>query len=177
MDGFLTNAAKREEYRKEMISNYDYINWFENYIKLHNGINSDDVVLDDIDKDNVSKLGILFDVVDKYAYHNYIEFNSTEFGGFHNLKYNGVIYKIGYQGGQGVVYYASENKYARNGIDFNDIKNNKISNKTNQIKKEFEKLRKEVIKLRDLEVSYNYINNYINRMNDEERASRLGLRK
>ncbi len=179
MDDIVCNLLKREEVKKEILSNYDYMNWLKSYVNKNINFDTDDIKKDDIseeDKENINKLGLLFDIVDKYAYDNYLEFYSTDFGEFYNIKYNSEVYKIGYHGGQGIIYYVSKNfmpEDPEDSINFEDIKNNRVSSRTTQIKKEFEKLRKELIKLKELDVSKRYIYNYIQDLVEKDKRRTL----
>ena len=109
------NAVKSiieyQQRAKELVSNYDYMNWLESFIKEHNGSFRHDEWLykpDEISKEdleNVNKLSEFFEGIQMYANDNYYYPIPCDYGSYYLIEYNDKIYEISCLNGQGTVFW------------------------------------------------------------------------
>lgn len=119
-------AEQDSEHRKKIqkiFSNYDYINWLENFLKIYKGFSDDTWLyepeaISKEDNENVLNLSLFFEGVKAYAtknsiypgheHHQYYTFYNE----FYLVRYYRCIYKISMMCGQGAEFYCTtaENK-------------------------------------------------------------------
>jgi len=92
-DWFERLFRKKDEIKKQIMSNDDYINWLIDFLETHEDglldINPAIDVWSDDDKENFAKLTAFFHVVADYAKRNYIEPVPYRVAEVYNVKYNG----------------------------------------------------------------------------------------
>ena len=144
--------------RKEIISNYEYINWLEKFTDTYPKFSSDTWLyepdtLSSIDSENVDKLCHFFEAIRKYTEDNFIEMmaHTHTYGEYSCIKYNNNWYEIGICVGQGSFVYVERIEPQDTFIDFECIVKNIQYPKVNE-KKELmhvfsEDLEKEIAKL------------------------------
>lgn len=142
LDDVIGRLIQKEEIKNTLIKDYEYINWLISFT-LDNGTFWDDdykykeETLSDIDKENVSKLGIFYDAINDYADQNIIYPFPCGFGNFYQITYNNVGFEIGILAGQGIAFFCNRTATNPNFIDFNDIvKYGKKENKNIRTRKE-----------------------------------------
>ena len=134
---------KKRQRVLELVYNYDYINWLENFTKTHSSFADDDWLyfpenLSKQDYERVRELSIFYNVIKKYADKNYIyekqNIMESAHHSYNTIKYNGNIYKVGLVIGQGSYHYCKRIDEATDKtIDFKDIVENRKSEKTDEI--------------------------------------------
>lgn len=142
------NKFKEREIKiKEIISNYEYINWleewtiknpnFNDYLSLTNKNN-----ISDNDLENINKLNLFFSGIERYASKNYIYPTlDSSFTEYYKIKYNNIGYYIGLITEKGIISFCKRtNEIDESFIDLNDI----ILDKKNEVSRNIE------IKLQEL---------------------------
>lgn len=104
--------------KKEMFSNYDYINWLNEYTLMHTSF-TDNEELDD----NVKKLGLLYEVIADYAINEGIIAKEEDMSSFYRVVYNDSYFEIGNIYGLGSCFFCSRIPFNENYsyIDFNEV--------------------------------------------------------
>ena len=127
MDTIERLTKKREETEKIM-SNTTYIEWLIQFTQDKESFYDDDwsyfpEKISESDKENVEKLRLFYDGINKYAENNYIYPTSYNCGEFHKVKLNDFHFEIGYMAGQGVLFFFRKAPLEddKEFIDFNDI--------------------------------------------------------
>ena len=124
------------EKMNEIISNTDYINRLISFLKEKKYISDEDwMYFPDIfkeeDRVKVAKIGLLYQVIDKYAINNNIHVNDYEYGNYYKVVFNDFCFDIGVKLDQGIMFFC--NKYTLkeedNIIDFNNLLNIKEKGK------------------------------------------------
>lgn len=127
----LEEIKKKIEETKKLISNYDYINWIENFTLSHTSFSTDQWLyfpgkISKEDYDNVSKLSDFHEAISNYCHKFLIdisikaEFDVTNI----HIKYNNIGYEMGLVVGQGSFVYISREEISEKAIEFSDIVNN-----------------------------------------------------
>ena len=145
--------SKRRKKIQKIFSNYDYINWLENFLKIYEGF-SDDTWLNESealskeDNENVLNLPLFFEEVKAYATKNFIYPSHehlqdyTFYNEFYLIRYNRCIYKISMICGQGTVFYCTRAENKNNSstkiIDIKDVIGGNISPNAKYISKKLE---------------------------------------
>ena len=129
----LNSIIESEKRAKQIISNYDYMNWLQEFIKNHNDSFYDDAWLyrtDETSKEdlkNVNMLSDFFTAIEMYANDNYYYPIHCDYGSYYLIEYNDKIYEIGCLYRKGTVFFANvltEDKKGikiYNCIDFKNI--------------------------------------------------------
>lgn len=151
MHNWLDKYAKKEKDKYEkikiMMSNTNYLEWLNQFTQDKNGFYDDDWqyspdLITESDKENVEKLGLFYEGIEKYATSNYISPSLCEFGNFYKIRLDEKGFEIGFLIGQGTVFFckkvAVENK--QEFIDINDIITGKKQEKTDKINASLETL-------------------------------------
>lgn len=124
---------KLEERRKEVekiTSNNNYITWLENFTNKYTRFSDVDWTycptrLSKGDSENVEKLKLFYEAIEKYAEQNSISSESEDFilgNEYYLIGFNSIVYRIGIICGQGTVTYCERvNDISENIIDFNSI--------------------------------------------------------
>jgi len=165
---------------QEMLSNTNYIKWLNNFTVEHSNFSDDDWLyfpekISNQDNEHVNNLHLLYRGIERYASENYIYPTTCDFGNFYKIKLENTGFEIGVLVGQGTLFFCNrvqvENE--KDFIDFNDIINNKKSDKTTIIKNKLNELSKIVFSLYKIGVPLEAISitldntlNEINSQND-----------
>lgn len=128
---FFEEVKNKLEERKKLISNYDYINWIENFTLSHTSFTTDQWLyfpekISKEDYDNVSKLSDFHEAISNYCYKFFIDISAKEKFEATNIhiKYNNICYEMGLVVGQGSLVYIGREEISEKAIDFSDIVNN-----------------------------------------------------
>lgn len=105
--------ARKEAKNKEikcMFSSTDYIEWLNKFTQDKNGFSDDDWLyfpekISDSDRENVGKLNLLYEGIDRYAEQNQLSPEPCKFGNFYRVKLNDFSFEIGILIGQGTVFF------------------------------------------------------------------------
>lgn len=118
MEDYIRRGNEKKLIKEEMFSNYDYINWLSKYTLKYVTF-TDDQDLDD----NVLKLGLLYEVIDDYAYNHGIVAKEEDMSCFYRVVYNDSYFEIGYIYGMGSCFFCSRIPFNENYsyIDFNEV--------------------------------------------------------
>lgn len=122
MENYSNFGKKKMIIKEEMFSNYDYINWL-NEFSLKNKSFTNEQIFDECDLINVNKLSLFYEVIADYAFNQGIVAKGDEWSSFYSIVYNGCYFEIGTIYGQGSCFFCSNvpfnDKYRY--IDFNEI--------------------------------------------------------
>lgn len=128
---YLQILKEKEDAEKQIVSNYDYISWLENFTKTHEGFSSDSWLykkeeLSEEDYDNVEKLYLFFNAISDYCRKFHINIEGKEQFEFENvhIKHNNVGYEFALICGQGSYVYVCREEPQDNAISFGNIMNN-----------------------------------------------------
>ena len=117
---------------KKMMSSSDYINWLTNFTIDKDAFSDNDWLYNSStikkeDLDNIEKLYLFYEGIDKYARNNYIYPIPCEYGNFYKIKWNEIGFEIGVLMGQGTLFFCRKLLVKENHefIDYNDIILNK----------------------------------------------------
>lgn len=139
----IERIIENENTKKDMILNDSYIKWLEKFTEEYQNFEDNSFLYcpEEVSKEDYTKvetLGLFFDLVDDYAKKNYIYAQESDFGAYYTLKYNDIIFEISVVSGQGVVFGCDRiedvEKTLVNVIDYNDLKENKESDKAKFVK-------------------------------------------
>ena len=153
LEHILERGNERKKMSNNLINNDDYINWLDDFTKVHPeiiileipninyycGISLDEFV-------NISFLSDFYKLISKYARKNYIFPNAfDDYGNYYVIKVYNVFYEIGViiDDEQDVNFFCrrlQENEEGRYFIDFKDIKENKVRHEVLHIRKNLKKL-------------------------------------
>lgn len=153
LEHILERGNERKKMSNNLINNDDYINWLDDFTKVHPeiiileipninyycGISLDEFV-------NISFLSDFYKLISKYARKNYIFPNAfDDYENYYVIKVYNVFYEIGViiDDEQDVNFFCrrlQENDEGRYFIDFKDIKENKVRHEVFHIKKNLKKL-------------------------------------
>lgn len=122
-----------QEAEKQIVSNYDYISWLENFTQTYATFSTDSWLytkkeISEENYDNVQKLFLFFNAISNYCRRFYI--NIEWYEAFEreriNIKHNNVGYQLGLVVGQGSFVYVSCEEPQDNAICFDSIMNNVV---------------------------------------------------
>lgn len=125
---YLNRIAKE----KELIANFNYINWLEKFTETHPNF-ADDTWLyakNEIpgnDYSNVNKLSSFFSAIERYCREFLIETDDPTASfptNITHIKHNDIGYEIGLVVGQGAYAYVLREEISEKSIDFSAIMNN-----------------------------------------------------
>ena len=153
LEHILERGNERKKMSNNLINNDDYINWLDDFTKVHPeiiileipninyycGISLDEFV-------NISFLSDFYKLISKYARKNYIFPNAfDDYENYYVIKVYNVFYEIGViiDDEQDVNFFCrrlQENDEGRYFIDFKDIKENKVRHEVLHIRKNLKKL-------------------------------------
>ena len=153
LEHILERGNERKKMSNNLINNDDYINWLDDFTKVHPeiiileipninyycGISLDEFV-------NISFLSDFYKLISKYARKNYIFPNAfDDYENYYVIKVYNVFYEIGViiDDEQDVNFFCrrlQENEEGRYFIDFKDIKENKVRHEAFHIRKNLKKL-------------------------------------
>ena len=127
----------------EIKNNLEYITWIEHFTEqvplfgesYVSNLRYKDLL--DIDKINMKKIRLLYNIVSKYASYNYIYLKRNDNYSYYLIRYNNIVYEIGISTKlNGYSYYVKRlGNYIDNDImEFKDIMEDKVSNRTSELK-------------------------------------------
>ena len=101
---------KRKEFKDKLHLSTEYIDWLEKFTEEHEVFATDTFLYDEDkvteeEKENISLLPVLFEVITEFADKNYISPKRDDFEMFYNIEYKGTGYEIGLNYGQGSSNY------------------------------------------------------------------------
>ena len=153
LEQLLDRGNERKELANNLITNDDYINWLNEFTKVHPEIISLEFpnlnCYRGIGLDEFFNLGLLQDLyqlIARYARKNYIFPNVfKDYGNYYVIKIYDVFYEIGViiDDERNVNFFCcrlKEEEKERQFIDFEDIRENKIRHEVFYIEKKLEKL-------------------------------------
>lgn len=129
-DRFFEEMRRKEEEKKELVSNYDYMLWLEAFTLLHENFTDDSWLynpgeLSESDNANVEKLNLFFDALSQYCHKYYINIECGE--DFEEermyIRHNNVVYQLGLVVGQGAYVYVIRKEPEDGAIEFSDVVN------------------------------------------------------
>lgn len=133
---------------KQLMSNYKYITWVENFTKIYPKIREDDFLypklkLDSKDIELGKKLNLLYEGINTYASKNYIyPSKDSDFVEYYKIKYNNIGYEVGIILGQRPLCFLEKvDEFDNTFIEFSDIVLNKKQVSTDYIEKELNELK------------------------------------
>lgn len=137
---YMDELTTKEEIKKEIIEDYSYINWLIEFTKDIGIFYDDDFKykeeeLNDIDKENVKKLGMFYDAINDYADQNIVYPFPCGFGNFYQITHNNVGFEIGIIVGQGTAFFCNRTATGPSFIDFEDIIKFAHKNKKTKVRK------------------------------------------
>lgn len=130
LERILSDISRRNQKKKALIANYDYISWLENFSLSHDCFSDDSWMYtpSEISKEdlkNVQILDLFFNALSEYCHRYYINIAWNEDCEEEriNLEYNGVAYQFGLVVGQGAYVYVKRKTPVGNEINFSDVVN------------------------------------------------------
>lgn len=128
MNEVIERLIRLQEREAVIATNYDYINWLEDFTEKHPGFTTNSwlyepkaISTEDLAK--VDELNLFFNAVREAAKRNFIPVGNDT-GEYLILSHNNIHYEIGYCYGQGAFFYAYRTVEAKNCLDFNLVINN-----------------------------------------------------
>ncbi len=147
---------EKESIKREMLLNDSYIKWLEHFTKEFPDFNHDSWLyspeeISKEDYENVIKITEFYEIIDEYANNNYIYLKDIPSGGYYAISYNSVLYQIYVIIGQGTVFgcnrVESEEEIGSDTISYEDIKENRDSERKIFIDEKIEELSTKISKL------------------------------
>ena len=137
---YIEKENVKSENIKVIMSNTNYLEWLCKFTQDKEGFSNDDwlyfpELIKDSDKENVEKLCLFYEGIDKYARQNHIYPTQCEFGNFYKIRLNEIGFEIGILIGQGTVFFCNKVSAEKEEefIDFNDIMTGKKQEQLDQI--------------------------------------------
>lgn len=137
---YIEKENVKSENIKVIMSNTNYLEWLCKFTQDKEGFSNDDwlyfpELIKDSDKENVEKLCLFYEGIDKYARQNHIYPTQCEFGNFYKIRLNEIGFEIGILIGQGTVFFCNKVSVEKEEefIDFNDIMTGKKQEQLDQI--------------------------------------------
>lgn len=146
IEEYIKNEIEKNEKRKQILSNDEYMLWLDNFTQIHRSFCDDywqekSGAITEEDSKNVKKLYILFETVKSYAHDNFIEPTMFSLGEYYNVKFKDDIYQIGVMVWEGTLYFCDRLKECdKTIINFEEVKNNWKIQDINVIKDKLENL-------------------------------------
>ncbi len=162
--------------KQAMLATTEYMDWVERATLDGTVLCNDPYSKDRYDqetKDQVNKLFVLFDVVNEYAFTNYIEGCSTDVNYIFNylLKYNGIVYCLSANFSQGsfaAIGRATNDYDSSNVIKYEDVMARKTTDKAKEINAKLEGLYILADELNDLGLPYDSLGNMVRQRTGEK---------
>ena len=110
VEEYIAKEKVKSEKIKSMMSNTAYIEWLNQFTQDKDGFSDDDWLyfpekISESDRENVEKLCLFYEGIDKYSKQNHIYPIPCEFGNFYRVKLNAFGFEIGILVGQGTVFF------------------------------------------------------------------------
>ncbi len=151
-DKYIEEQKRKAEETKKILSNTDYIKWLKEFTQDKERFFDDQWLynpeeISDFDRENVGKLSLIYEGINKYAKENYIYPTYRDIGNFYKIKLDEFYFEIGILSGQGVVFCFNKVSCETDEefIDFSDIMNNKKQENVDQINYELDFLANTII--------------------------------
>lgn len=177
MDKFIADFIQmqkiKEEEMNKILSNYEYINWIINFSKDIDSFTEynwlyDSLELSEIDKENIKRLGLFYEAIDKYARANFIYPIVTNNESYYQIKIDNYGFEIGIINGQDNIHFCQRAHIEKNEfIDFKDILTNKKQDNVNEIINKLNALGEMIQKTYNEGVPLEAINNTVNKTLNE----------
>ncbi len=156
IDKWVTEYIEKEKNKIEKInilmSNTNYLEWLNQFTQDKESFCDDDWLyfsdlISETDRENVSKLCLFYEGIERFAKSNHIYPIQDKFGNVYKIKLNEIGYEIGILIGQGSVFSCKRCpiKNEKEFIDFNDIMNNKKQEQVDRINTCLETISKMVV--------------------------------
>lgn len=135
-------SEKKKQALDQIINSNQYMLWLDNYTKItpfftcYHFIN----FKDEIERDNILNLAILYNIINQYARKNYLYPKNN----YYYIKYNNTGYQIGIDDKNN--YFCQRIEIKPDFLNFKDIQQNKELPNTKLLKSYFQKL-KEIVTL------------------------------
>ena len=126
------NLEEKNFIDREIIDNDKYMKWLDAFTIEYPQFNDKSWIdckedISDADYQRVIILGDLYEAIEDYANMNYIVGDEKSFSQTYNVKFNNVIFKIGFEIGQEMIYFVTRNEELEEDeewIDFENIREN-----------------------------------------------------
>ena len=169
----IDRVIKREEKKKEMFSNYDYIDWLVSFTEIYDSFTADDyeyryLILKEKDNENLKNFYIFFDGIEGYANNNFIYPKYSNNGVYYTIKYGDVAFNIGVEVGQGTLTYCERTEPSEEDIEFSDIMEGKESPRKDIIDNKLNEILESINTLVYEGVPFNFILSELKKKNDEK---------
>lgn len=152
VEEYIAKEKVKSEKIKSMMSNTAYIEWLNQFTQDKDGFSDDDWLyfpekISESDRENVEKLCLFYEGIDKYSQKNHIYPIPCEFGNFYRVKLNNFGFEIGILVGQVTVFFFNKASLEddKKFIDFNDIIIGKKQDNVDQINATLDSLSNMVI--------------------------------
>lgn len=120
---------------QEMLSNYTYITWLENFTLNHTHFFNDDWSyvperISKMDNEKVNEIHLLYKGIDDYAINNNINPTRYNYMNYYKIMYNDIGFEIGKLTKGEILYFCNRVQISNINefIDFNDIISSNTSN-------------------------------------------------
>lgn len=161
-----------EEIRKKMKTTPEYIKWIEKFTETHDGFSdrsfdyNNNISSEDLEQ--VKLLSIFYSIISDWAEKNYIEDeNPNVYTFFFNIQYNGILYEIGLNVGQGGENWVSRIESPNSEIiHFEEVMMDHKRLEATLLENTLEELGKYIIKLRENGISEQLIKHEVEKSLD-----------
>jgi len=161
---YKTCAQIKKTTVKDLLDTDKYILWLISFTNSYGNFSDTDWLYKEneislSDKEFVNYLGDFYNKILNYAISNYINIETEEFKNFYYVKYAGFGLKVGIIYGQGCSFFVDKVKINKDCdfIDYQDIIDNRMSDKTKEINEKLEKFSNMIITLVNENVPINAI--------------------
>lgn len=159
---------KKDGLRKELVSNYDYIKWIEEFTFKFGSFENDvypeySELVSSQDVENISYLQYFYEAIDKYADKNFISPYNDEFCSYYKIQFNDLGYEIGIWFGQGSGFFCNkvDIKDEKEFINFDNIVNNVNVLNAEGLNKQLDKLSNMLVLLYEKGISKDIMMNCV----------------
>ena len=150
-----------------------YVEWLNEYTKNHSQFDTYEVEFSEVksskDYSNIKLLSQFFFSIDEYAKNNLIYSNRIDYEEYYFINIYGTIYIVGYNVGQGTIFYISKSKIQdlSNVINIDDVIQNKKRPGVDNMKDKLGNLRDTIISLYEDGLPIESIKTYVNMAYEE----------
>ena len=169
----VVKALAREEKRKAMFSNYDYINWLVEFTEIYDSFIADDyeyryLILKEKDSENLKNFYLFFNGIEKYANDNFVYPEYSQNGTYYKIKYNDIAFNIGIEAGQGTIMYCERTAPSEDDIEFANIMEGKKLPQKEIISNKLNKISNDIDELMQAGIPFNFILSELRKINEEK---------